>query len=74
MFGKHCMAVFVRLFVASLLLISVTTLYARGRVRGYQAGGGTHRTVPKPAKAPRDKPKKPVPPPDAKSDPHVALR
>jgi hypothetical protein len=71
--GKHCRNLFVRILVAALLLASATTLYARGRARGYQAGAGAHRPLPKlRAKAAKDKQKKPVPPPEVKPYPPEA--
>jgi len=77
MLGKHCSSVFVRILVAVLLLGSATTLCARGRTRGYQAGAGAHRSMPKlraKAAQPKEKQKKPAPPPDIKPDPPVAQR
>lgn len=60
----------VRLLVIALLLGSTVSLHARGRARGYQAGGGVHRAQPRQrAKRPKDKqPKKPTPPAEIKAD------
>jgi hypothetical protein len=70
MFGKRSIAVLVRLFVVVLFLSAAVSLGARGRARGYQAGGGTHRAQPKlRAKQPKDKQKKPTPPPETRPDP-----
>jgi len=70
MFGKRCIAVLVRLLVVVLFLSAAVSLRARGRARGYQAGGGVHRAQPKlRAKQPKDKQKKPAPPPEIKPDP-----
>ena len=63
---SYSMAVFVRFLVILLLLSSAVSLSARGRSRGYQAGGGMHRAQqPKvPAKKAKEKPKKPAPSPE----------
>ena len=70
MFGKWYIAVLVRFLVVVLFLSAAMSLSARGRTRGYQAGGGAHHTLPKlRAKQPKDKQKKPAPPPETKPDP-----
>ena len=70
MFGKRCIAVLVRLLVVVLFLSAAVSLGARGRARGYQAGGGARHAQPKlRAKQPKDKQKKPSPPPDTRLDP-----
>ncbi|MGB9103962.1 MAG: hypothetical protein WCC59_04315 [Terriglobales bacterium] len=70
MFGKRSIAVFVRFLVVVLFLSAAVSLGARGRARGYQAGGGAHHAQPKlRARQPKDKQKKPAPPPETKPDP-----
>jgi len=71
MFRKRSIAVVVRLLVVALFLSAAVGLGARGRARGYQAGGGTHHAQPKlRAKLPKDKQqKKPSPPPGTKPEP-----
>jgi hypothetical protein len=70
MFGKWSITVLVRLLAVVLFLSAAVSLGARGRTRGYQAGGGAHRAQPKlRAKQPKDKPKKPSPPPETKPGP-----
>jgi hypothetical protein len=67
MFEKRPIAVLVRLLVVVLLLSAAVSLDARGRTRGYQAGGGARHAQPKlRAKQPKDKQKRPAPPPDTK--------
>jgi hypothetical protein len=70
MFGKRSIAVLVRFLVVVLFLSAAVSLGARGRSRGYQAGGGARHAQPKlRAKQPKDKQKKPSPPPETKPDP-----
>lgn len=70
MFGKQSIAVLLRFLVVVLFLSAAVSLGARGRTRGYQAGGGAHRAQPKlRVKQPKDKQKKPMPPPETKPDP-----
>ena len=70
MSGKRSLAVLMRFLVVVLFLSAAVSLGARGRTRGYQAGGGAHHTLPKlRAKQPKDKQKKPSPPPETKPDP-----
>ena len=70
MLGKRPIAVLVRLLVVAVFLSAAVSLGARGRARGYQAGGGARHAQPKlRAKQPKDKQKKPVPPPETKPDP-----
>jgi hypothetical protein len=70
MFGKRSIAVLLRFLVVVLFLSAAVSLGARGRARGYQAGGGAHRAPPKlRVKQPKDKQKKPLPPPEIKPDP-----
>jgi hypothetical protein len=70
MLAKRSIAVFARLLVVVVFLGSAVSLGARGRTRGYQAGGGAHHALPKlRAKQPKDKQKKPSPPPETKPDP-----
>jgi hypothetical protein len=70
MLGKRSIAVVVRLLVVVLFLSATVSLGARGRSRGYQAGGGAHRAQPKlRVKPAKDKQKKPSPPPEIKPDP-----
>jgi hypothetical protein len=70
MFGKRSIAVLLRFLVLVLFLSAAVSLGARGRARGYQAGGGVHRAQPKlRVKQPKDKQKKPSPPPEIKPDP-----
>ena len=73
MFGKRSIAVLVRLLVVVLFLGANVSLGARGRARGYRAGGGAHHAQPKlRARPPKDKQKKPSPPPETKPDPVTA--
>jgi hypothetical protein len=73
MSGKPSIAVLLRFLVVVLFLSAAVSLGARGRTRGYQAGGGAHRAQPKlRAKQPKDKQKKPSPPPETKPDPVTA--
>jgi hypothetical protein len=73
MFAKRSIAVLVRLLVVVLFLSAAASFGARGRARGYQAGGGTHHAQPKlRAKQPKDKQKKPAPPPETKPNPLAA--
>jgi hypothetical protein len=68
------MGVFVRFLVVVLFLSSAVSVSARGRARGYRAGGGAHHTLPKlRAKHPKDKQKNPAPPPETKPDPVTAV-
>jgi hypothetical protein len=72
MFEKRPIAVLVRLLAVVLFLSAAVSLGARGRARGYQAGGGTRHAQPKlRAKQPKDKQKKPSPPPDTRPDPLI---
>jgi hypothetical protein len=59
------MAPLVRFLIILLFLSSAVSLSARGRSRGYQAGGGMHRAqqAKVPVKKSREKPKKPSLPP-----------
>lgn len=53
-----------RILVVVLLVSSAMSLQARGRARGYQAGGGAHRAQVKICvKQSKDKRKKPAAPP-----------
>ena len=73
MFGKLSIAVLVRFFIVALYLCAAVSLDARGRARGYQAGGGVHRAQPKVrVKQSKDKQKKPAPPPETKPEPVTA--
>ena len=73
MFEKRSIAALVRFLVVVLSLSAAISLGARGRARGYQAGGGAHHAQPKPRIKPlKDKQKKPAPPAEAKSDPITA--
>jgi hypothetical protein len=59
--GKPNIAVCARFLVVVLLLGSAMSLQARGRARGYQAGGGAHRAQLKlRVKQPKEKRKKPA--------------
>jgi hypothetical protein len=70
MFEKWSITVLARFLVVVLFLSAAMILGARGRTRGYQAGGGAHRAQPKlRVKQPKDKQKKPTPPPEIKTDP-----
>lgn len=62
-------SVLLRLLLVGWLLSLPLGLSARGRTRGYQAGGGIHRSRAKQrAKQPKDKqPRKPSPPADTKT-------
>ena len=60
-----------RLVIIVLLLSAPVILSARGRARGYQAGGGIHRAQPKVhAKKAKPKPKTPTPAPEREATPH----
>ena len=60
------MAVLVRFVIIVLCLSSAVELGARGRSRGYQAGGGMHRVQQAKAhgRKAKEKAKKPSPPPE----------
>jgi hypothetical protein len=67
MIRKRPIGVVVCLLAVVLFLCAAVSLDARGRARGYQAGGGARHAQPKlRAKQPKDKQKKPAPPPDIK--------